>query len=148
LVNAGFGGARASSLLAVHVNSIKHNIRQTTDRPGISPLHVMGIFHAANGSYYLYEKHAVVKDAAEAELGYEWRPYEDFLDPVLLPKYIPSPAVGYVMPLSVYTENMIWGATTGLGTLATGSTRQRCRQVGKSAEHTFCEAGLALSLCI
>jgi hypothetical protein len=96
-------------LLAVHINSIDHNIRKTTDKPGISPLHVMGIFHAANGDHYLYEKHVVLTSAATAELGYEWRPYEDFADPVPLPPYIPSPAVGYVIPLSIYTREYDMG---------------------------------------
>jgi hypothetical protein len=100
-------------LLAVHVNSINHHIRKTTDRPGVSPLHVMGIFHAANGNYYLHEKHPAVTNAATAELGYEWRPYEDFADPVPLPKYIPIPSVGYVMPLSVRAAEYDMGRDGG-----------------------------------
>ena len=42
-------------------------------------------------------------NAANAELGFEWRPYEDFTDPVSLPQYIPAISVGYVMPLSIHT---------------------------------------------
>jgi hypothetical protein len=73
----------------------------------------MGIFHAANGNYYLHEKHPAVTNAATAELGYEWRPYEDFADPVPLPKYIPIPSVGYVMPLSVRAAEYDMGRDGG-----------------------------------
>jgi hypothetical protein len=106
-------------LLAVHVNSINHNIRKTTDRLGTSPLHMMGVFHAANGNHYLYEKHVVVTNAATAELGYEWRPYEDFADPVPLPRYIPIPAVGYVMPLSIHAREYDMGRDDGFKNIGT-----------------------------
>jgi MTH538 TIR-like domain (DUF1863) len=91
-------------LLAVHINSINHHVRKTPDRYGINPLHMMGVFHAANGNYYLYEKHVVVTNATAAELGFEWRQYEDFADPVPLPRYMPDVAAGYVMPLSVHAH--------------------------------------------
>lgn len=100
-------------LLAVHVNSINHNIRQTTDSAGINPLHIMGVFHSPNGNHYLYEKHPIVTDAAQAQLGYEWRQYEDFLDAVPLPRYIPSLAVGHVMPLSICTDEYDIGRDGG-----------------------------------
>jgi antiphage defense system Thoeris ThsB-like protein len=91
-------------LLAVHINSINHHARKIPDQRGINPLHVMGVFHSANGNYYLYEKHVVVINDARAELGFEWRPYEDYVDAVPLPRYIPHINAGYVMPLSVYTR--------------------------------------------
>jgi MTH538 TIR-like domain (DUF1863) len=90
-------------MLAVHLNGINHHVRKTPDRRGINPLHMMGVYHDPNGRFYLYEKHAVVTNAANAELGFEWRPYEDFTDPVSLPQYIPAISVGYVMPLSIHT---------------------------------------------
>ena len=91
-------------LLAAHLNGINHHIRKTPDQHGINPLLVMGIYHAPNGSYYLCEKHVVVLNASAAELGFEWRRYEDFTDPVPLPRYIQHIEVGYVMPLSVCTR--------------------------------------------
>jgi hypothetical protein len=91
-------------LLAVHVNNINHNIRRAPDRRGISPLHVMGVYHSPNGNYYLYEKHACMTNAAASELGWEWLPYEDYTAPVSLPRYIPAIGAGLVMPLSVYTK--------------------------------------------
>lgn len=91
-------------LLAVHLNSINHHTRKTPDAYGINPLHFMGIYHSSNGRYYLYEKHVVVTNAAAAELGFEWRPYVDFTDPVPLPRYIPRVDVERVMPLSVYAR--------------------------------------------
>jgi hypothetical protein len=69
-------------LLAVHLNGINHNVRRTPDRRGVNPLHVMGVYHNHNGNYYLYDWHLVVRNAATAELGYEWRPFEDFTDRV------------------------------------------------------------------
>jgi hypothetical protein len=90
-------------LLAVHVNSINHHARRVPDRPGISPLHWMGVYNSPNGNFYLYEQHVVVTNTAAAELGFEWRPYEDYTTPVPLPRYIPNIDVGYVMPLSVHT---------------------------------------------
>jgi antiphage defense system Thoeris ThsB-like protein len=89
-------------LLAVHLNGINHHVRHAPDRRGINPLHVMGVYHSPNGNYYLYEKHPAVTNEAAAELGWEWRPYEDYTDPVPLPRYIPRIDFGYVMPLSVY----------------------------------------------
>jgi hypothetical protein len=73
------------------------------DRHGINPLHVMGIHHSTNGNYYLYEKHPIATNSAAAELGWEWRQYEDYNGAVPLPQYIPRVEPGYVMPLSAYT---------------------------------------------
>ena len=91
-------------LLAVHLNGISHHIRKTPDQHGINPLHMMGVYHAPNGSYYIYEKRVVVINAAAAELGFEWRPYEDFTGSVPLPRYIPYIDVGRIMPLSICTR--------------------------------------------
>jgi hypothetical protein len=91
-------------LLAVQLNGINHHIRKTPDRIGLNPLHMMGVYHDHNGRFYLYEKHVVVTRAANAEVGFEWRPYEDFTDPVPLPKYIPIIPVAHVMPLSINTR--------------------------------------------
>jgi hypothetical protein len=88
----------------VHINSINHNVRRTPDRPGISPLHVMGIYHSWNGNYYLYEAHPCVTNASPARLGWEWLPYEDYSAAVPLPRYISAIGAGLVMPLSAYTK--------------------------------------------
>jgi hypothetical protein len=91
-------------LLAMQLNGINHHIRKTPDRLGLNPLHMMGVYHHQNGRFYLYEKHVVVTNPANAEVGFEWRPYDDFTDPVPLPKYIPTIPVAHVMPLSIYTH--------------------------------------------
>jgi len=90
-------------LVAIHLNGIKHHVRKTPDRPGISPLHVMGIYHSTNGTYYLAERHPEVSDRATGKLDWVWRLYEDHKDPVPLPRYIPSVEVDRVVPLSPYT---------------------------------------------
>ena len=99
-------------LLAVHINGIKHINRLTVDERGLSPLHVMGIFHNPNGLYYIYENFVEV-DAATGLVGFAWRPYQDFRDPVSLPRYIPSIPQGLVMPLSRYTVEYDYMAGNG-----------------------------------
>ncbi len=91
-------------LLAVHLNTI-NNIDQTgPDRLGLSPLPIMGIWRAPNGNHYLVERHMVLVNPATSELGFEWRSYEDFTDPVpSRPRYIPEMALGTVVPLARYT---------------------------------------------
>jgi hypothetical protein len=59
----------------------------------------MGIFRSVSHRYYLYEK-IVVVDPTNGQLGWEWRQYEDYTDPVPLPPYLPRVGVSHVMPLS------------------------------------------------
>jgi hypothetical protein len=63
----------------------------------------MGVYHSNSGHYYIYENFVEV-DAQTGQLGWVWRPYEDFKNPVELPRYIPSIQPGFVMPLSSYTS--------------------------------------------
>lgn len=100
-------------LLAVHLNGINHHIRRMPDQRGVNPLHMMGIYHHHNGNYCLYEKQVVVTNTATADLGFEWRPYKDFTDPVPLPKYIPAISFGFVMPLSICTREYDMTADDG-----------------------------------
>ena len=94
--------ADEKGLLAVHINSIKNTTRQVADPLGINPLHMMGIYRSETRNYFLYERQVVVVNAATAEMGFEWRLYEDFSGPVPLPRYIPCVDVGHVVPLSWY----------------------------------------------
>jgi hypothetical protein len=87
-------------LLAVHLNGIDHHVTKAPCRLGLNPLHVMGIYRNASGSFYLCEKHPVVSNAATGELGWEWRLYEDFTDPVAKPPYLPMMGFDRVLPLS------------------------------------------------
>jgi hypothetical protein len=45
----------------------------------------------------------MVRNRATAEVGFEWRLYEDFRDPVPQPLYIPEIKADEVIPLSIYT---------------------------------------------
>jgi hypothetical protein len=90
-------------LLAVHINGLNHVKRRMPDPLGYNPLHVMGVYRSPDNKYYLYEKVVVVVNPATGELGWEWRQYEDYTDPVQLPQYISRVPAGYVIPLSAYT---------------------------------------------
>ncbi len=90
-------------LLAVHINGLNHIERKMPDPLGYNPLNCMGVFHSPVGRYYLYENKVEVNPQT-GQLGWAWRPYEDFKDAVPLPRYIPFITQGYVMPLSRYTS--------------------------------------------
>ena len=90
-------------LLAVHINGLNHIDRQAPDPHGYNPLHCMGVYHSNGDHYYIYEN-VVEVDAQTGQLRWAWRPYEDFKDPVELPRYIPSIEPGFVMPLSRHTS--------------------------------------------
>lgn len=89
-------------LLAIHVNGIEHHERQAPDAPGLNPLDVMAVYKDHVGRYYLYEK--VVAADANGALRWEWQPYEDFTDPVQLPRYVPDMNVNRLRPLSTVTS--------------------------------------------
>jgi hypothetical protein len=100
-------------LFAVHINSINHNQTKAPDLPGVNPLHIIGVWNTLhimgvwkneNGTLYLVERHPIVVNAATAELGWEWRYYEDYKDALLrLPKFVSHIGVQEVVPLSRYT---------------------------------------------
>jgi hypothetical protein len=91
-------------LFGVHINSLNHHVRRAPDRPGYNPLHLMGVYNNPNGGFYIWEKRVVIRNVETGELGWEWQPYEDYTDPVPLPRYIANISVGYVMPLSAVTS--------------------------------------------
>ena len=103
-------------LLAVHINGLNHNDRKTPDPRGYNPLHCMGIYHELAGHYYLYEN-VVGVSPQTGHLSWAWRPYEDFKAPVPLPRYIPSIAQGFVMPLSRYTSEHDYVGGNGHGNI-------------------------------
>jgi hypothetical protein len=91
-------------LFAVHINGINHNITRAPDLLGVNPLHVIGIWRNEYGTFYLVEKHPVVVNTASAELGWQWRLYEDYKEALQkLPKYIPHLGVNEVAALSLFT---------------------------------------------
>ena len=92
-------------LFSVDINSLNHNVRRAPDPRGFNPLRLMGIYKDPNGRFYIWEKFVVIKNVETGELGWEWRAYEDYADPVQLPRYITDIAVGYVMPLSAVTRH-------------------------------------------
>jgi hypothetical protein len=99
-------------LLAVHINNLNHHERKRPDTKGNNPLHWMGVYHSPNGNYYLYED-MLQLDARSSTKSWSWKPYEDFKDPVPLPKYIPSIPVGQVMPLARCTGEYDYYPATG-----------------------------------
>jgi MTH538 TIR-like domain (DUF1863) len=99
-------------LLAVHINGLNHHERRRPDPLGYNPLHCMGVFHSPNGCYYIYENFVEV-DPQTGQLGWAWRPYQDFKDAVELPRYIPSIQQGFVMPLARYTSEHDYAAQNG-----------------------------------
>jgi hypothetical protein len=86
-------------LLAVHVNGLNHHHRRTPDQRGFNPLHLMGVFHSANGKFYLYEKREEFNQLT-GQNEWQWLPYNDYTNEVSLPRYLKSPQIGYVMPLA------------------------------------------------
>jgi hypothetical protein len=89
-------------LLAIHVDDIEPN-RAAPERPGLNPLHVMGVYQHENGHYYLVERHEVVKDVSTGALGFEWRLYADHPDPLVPPRYVGDVEMGRAAPLSLFT---------------------------------------------
>jgi hypothetical protein len=63
----------------------------------------MGIYRSPDNKFYLYEKRVVVGNPSTGDLRWDWRQYEDYTDPVRLPRYNPTLDAGFVMPLSAYT---------------------------------------------
>jgi MTH538 TIR-like domain (DUF1863) len=99
-------------LLAVHINGLNHHQRQTPDTLGYNPLKCMGVYHSPNGRYYIYETFVEVDPQTE-QLGWAWRPYQDFKDAVELPRYISSIPQGIVMPLARYTSEHDYATQNG-----------------------------------
>jgi hypothetical protein len=91
-------------LFGVHINSLNHNVRRAPDPWGYNPLHLMGVYRALNGKFYLWEKCVVIKNVETGEVGWEWQAYEDYADPIPLPRYIIDVGVQRVMPLSWVTR--------------------------------------------
>jgi len=89
-------------LLAIQVDDIEPN-RATPERPGLNPLHVMGLYQHENGHYYLVERHEVVKDVSTGGLGFEWRLYADHPEPLVPPRYVGDIDMGRAAPLSLFT---------------------------------------------
>jgi hypothetical protein len=89
-------------LLAIHVEDLEPS-RVTPERPGLNPLHVMGLYQDENGHHYLVERHEVVKDVTTGALGFEWRLYADHAEPVVPPRYVGEIGMGQAAPLSLFT---------------------------------------------
>jgi Thoeris protein ThsB, TIR-like domain len=89
-------------LLSIQVDDIEPN-RATPERPGLNPLHVMGLYQHENGHYYLVERHEVVKDVSTGALGFEWRLYADHPEPLVPPRYVGDIDMGRAAPLSLFT---------------------------------------------
>jgi len=98
-------------LFAVHINGLNHHQRRVPDALGYNPLDAMAVYNDSNGKYYLYER--VVTADANGALSWAWERYEDFTDPVPLPRYLPEMAVGRLRPLSWATLLYDFAANDG-----------------------------------
>jgi hypothetical protein len=72
--------------------------RRAPDALGYNPLDAMAVYKDPNGKYYLWEK--VVAADVTGVLGWKWEQYDDFTDPIPLPRYMADMDVGYLRPLS------------------------------------------------
>ena len=104
-------------LLAIHIDDIEPN-RAAPERPGLNPLHVMGIYQHENGHYYLVERHEVVKDVSTGALGFEWRLYADHPEPLVPPRYVGDIEMGRAAPLSLFTAEHDFLADDGVANIA------------------------------
>src|SRR5215813_2770464 len=104
-------------LLTIHIDDIEPN-RTTSERPGLNPLHVMGLYQHENGHYYLVERHEVVKDVSTGALGFEWRLYADHPEPLVPPRYVGDIDVGRAAPLSLFTAEHDFLADDGVANIA------------------------------
>jgi len=104
-------------LLAVNLNGIEPS-RGMPDRPGLNPLHVMGLYQHESGHCYLVERHEVVKDVDIGALGFEWRLYADHPEPILPPRYVCDIEPGRAAPLSLFTAEHGFMADDGATNIA------------------------------
>ena len=104
-------------LLAIHIDDIEPN-RAAPERPGLNPLHVMGLYQHENGHYYLVERHEVVKDVSTGALGFEWRLYADHPEPLVPPRYVGDIEMGRAAPLSLFTAEHDFLADDGVTNIA------------------------------
>jgi len=105
-------------LLTIHIDDIEPN-RPAPERPGLNPLHVMGLYQHENGHYYLVERHEVVKDVSTGALGFEWRLYADHPEPLVPPRYVGDIDMGRAAPLSLFTAEHDFLTDDGAVNIAT-----------------------------
>lgn len=89
-------------LLAVHINSLSHHQRRSTDLRGLNPLNSMAVGLMPDGTYRLFEKG-----------NGHWLRYQRHMQAVDLPKYLAEPKVGYVAPLNEGTMEYDFVAQQG-----------------------------------
>jgi hypothetical protein len=102
-------------LLAVHLNSIRHHKTLTPHTRGSNPLEFMAVGKVQDGAlsparHYLFER-----IASPGPNGYQWmwHRYQDYTDPVRLPKWLAEPAPTYVTPLSNNADSYDYIADNG-----------------------------------
>lgn len=75
-------------LLAVGINGLPHVTTRTPDAPGFNPLDVMGIYKGNNNNCYLAENRWVPNPAIPGQYFWKWFRYDDYTDPVPVPRYL------------------------------------------------------------
>lgn len=89
-------------LLAVHINGLKHHQTLQTSPKGINPISRMGLARKENTKVYLCQK-----------IGDKWQWYEDYTEPVSVPKYLTPPDNDHVRVLTEGTYEYDYVAQLG-----------------------------------
>jgi MTH538 TIR-like domain (DUF1863) len=89
-------------LLTIHINSINHHRTSAPSPRGSNPLDYVAVGKIANNAfaatrYFLFERRSVFRFG---QYQWEWQRYEDYTEPVDLPRWLADPAPGWIMPLS------------------------------------------------
>jgi MTH538 TIR-like domain (DUF1863) len=94
-------------LLAVHLNSINHHQRLTSDVRGYNPIQLMGIARKQNGNFYLCEWQ-------KTEAGnWAWQWYLDYSQAISIPKYMSQPMQGRPLSLASFTREYDFALQNG-----------------------------------
>ena len=88
-------------------------MRRAPDPLGFNPLHLLGVYKHANGSFYLYENRWVVLNLLTQQGEYQWLPYQDYTQAVSFPAYLQEPDAGRIRLLSTGTSEYDYVAQDG-----------------------------------
>jgi hypothetical protein len=92
-------------LVNVDINGLNSHLTQRPDPASLNPLTVMGLHHDRNGRYYLWEECLELVAVSPPRFEWRWRMFQDYLNPVSLPRYLSDPGVGYIRRLSEGTRS-------------------------------------------
>jgi hypothetical protein len=88
----------------VHINGLAHVQTRIPESDGFNPLHIMGVYQATNGRFYLAEKRWVPVTAGSQQYEWRWFRYDDYTDPITCPRHLGVKTQSHVSPLSEGTR--------------------------------------------